>query len=311
MTIPPDRTGPAGLDASLKPAISALADALRARAAVVQLDHPDVDDTGLAIIAAISYAREAGALDLMLQHAVDEDDAANTANAVGPAGPTKRAASDLSHLTGLAIEITRAASRDGELPALVLDTDPSRFGPITSRCVSADHVRSRCHGAPVIPVGEGLLTGSRTVLGAAVLAHEVAHRELGHPTAPRIIGDSVVGLLGLIAALLIGLPALVPGALSVLLLLLQARRVLKRRREEYAADARAVDLLDRIGLDGRGCLLTLLTEVIGVDPWHLRWADWMVLTQPTAARRIRALEQARRTRPGTGAAPASTPEEGA
>jgi Zn-dependent protease with chaperone function len=91
----------------------------------------------------------------------------------------------------------------------------------------------------------------------AVMAHEVAHADLGHVAKAQRLGTGLTIGMVLLDQILPGSRALTPIAGQ----LIQSSY---GRKEEYQADAHGVEILDRAGFDGRSLMantLMWLTEV--------------------------------------------------
>lgn len=199
-----------------------------------------------------------------------------------PAGPS----TDLPGLADLAARIASAASAGDVL--VVVEGEGTYGYAHTGPCTPARR----------IGLGRDLLTVPPHMAG--VLAHEVAHHALGHLDRPDMWATVQRWALRVaVAALVAGgyLPAVRLAALAlagvaalvcVAALLLDAGR---DRRDEYEADAHAVQLLDALGHDGRAATAASLRPMES-DPWWYRAVGWLAGTHPTPAARLRRIEAA-------------------
>ena len=121
------------------------------------------------------------------------------------------------------------------------------------------HINAANAGGGEFYVTTGLLMKANDEQLAGVLAHEVAHADLGHVTKLQTIGTGTN-----IAAVLLnafGVPGagLVPIAGDLLI----ARPY--GRDAEYAADRHGAELLQRTGRDGKRIMATTLTWLMQVE----------------------------------------------
>ena len=121
------------------------------------------------------------------------------------------------------------------------------------------HINAANAGGGEFYVTTGLLTKANDEQLAGVLAHEVAHADLGHVTKMQTIGTGTN-----IAAILLnafGVPGagLVPMAGDLLI----ARPY--GRDAEYAADRHGADILQRTGRDGKRVMAATLTWLMQAE----------------------------------------------
>lgn len=189
------------------------------------------------------------------------------------------AATALQGLAELTADLTRAAHVPGTL--VVVDGDLTDGQAYT-------HLDT-CTRAPQITLAADLLTGGPYPLYGA-LAHEIAHRALGHLTARRPWRwASHAAAVVTVAAVLTGYPWALAAATAAAMTaahLLDARR---QRAEELEADAHSVRLLDAVGLPGRDVVAATLDR-LPADGWWYRTAGWVGGCHPTVAARRRALD---------------------
>jgi Zn-dependent protease with chaperone function len=126
------------------------------------------------------------------------------------------------------------------VPLLRGMNQPCRVDQTRVGIINQDEINAANAGSCEFYVTVGLLRRSNDEQLRGVLAHELAHQDLGHVARAQVVGAG----LGALSA---GLQQLFPGA-GVLAPI--AGELLARgysRSEEYAADRHAVDILQRIG----------------------------------------------------------------
>ncbi|MEO6307296.1 MAG: M48 family metallopeptidase [Nitrospiraceae bacterium] len=121
------------------------------------------------------------------------------------------------------------------------------------------HINAANAGGGEFYVTTGLLTKANDVQLAGVLAHEVAHADLGHVTKLKTIGTGTNIAAVLLSAFGVPGAGLVPMAGDLLL----ARPY--GRDAEYAADRHGADLLLRTGRDGKRVMATTLTWLMQAE----------------------------------------------
>jgi predicted Zn-dependent protease len=166
---------------------------------------------------------------------------------------------------------------------LVRATDHRRpLDQVRVRIMDDPHVNAANAGGGEFYVTTGLLRKANDVQLAGVLAHELAHDDLGHVAKAQVLG---VGLnIGMII-----LDQIIPGsgALTPIAGGLIARAY--SRNEEYAADRHGVDILKRAGYPAQTMLdtLTWLAQTEGTE------GGGFFATHPATADRIDALRNLR------------------
>jgi putative metalloprotease len=140
------------------------------------------------------------------------------------------------------------------------------------------HINAASGGGGAFYVTTGLLQKATDLQLVGVLAHELAHDDLGHVTKAQVLG---VGLsIGMVI-----LDQLIPGsgALTPIAGNLVARAY--SRNEEYAADRHGVDILERAGYPPATMIdtLTWLMQIEGAT------SGGFFATHPGTAERIQAL----------------------
>lgn len=121
------------------------------------------------------------------------------------------------------------------------------------------HINAANAGGGEFYVTTGLLQRANDEQLAGILAHEVAHADLGHVTKLQTIGTGTNIAAGLLSAF--GVPG--AGLLPIAGDLLIARPY--GRDAEYAADRHGAELLQRTGRDGNRIMATTLTWLMKVE----------------------------------------------
>jgi Zn-dependent protease with chaperone function len=140
------------------------------------------------------------------------------------------------------------------------------------------HVNAASAGGGEFYITTGLLQKASDAQLAGVLAHELAHDDLGHVAKAQALGA------GLSIGMLI-LDQLIPGSgvLTPIAGNLVARAY--SRNEEYAADRHGVDILKRAGYPA-GTMIDTLTWLMRVESAH---DGGFFATHPATVDRIQAL----------------------
>jgi len=114
------------------------------------------------------------------------------------------------------------------------------------------HINAASAGNGQFIVTTGLLQKANDEQLRAVLAHELAHQDLGHVAKTQALGTGLnIGMV-LLDQIIPGARVLAPIAGN---LLLNAYT----RNEEYQADAHGVDILNRAGMPGKQMMVNTLT----------------------------------------------------
>ncbi|MEV0237533.1 M48 family metalloprotease [Nonomuraea sp. NPDC050786] len=192
-------------------------------------------------------------------------------------------------------EAAQAMTALTKLPGLVLVTDHG----IGDTAVATG---CRGHSLPVVRLGVDLMTGPESIR-YAVLAHELAHQELGHTT--RVLSSileraSVAAFImlactqGAVWALDVywwGSPARNMVMLLVLGVLWAATALTAKaldRRAEYEADRRGVELLNAAGFPGLDYMREMVADTSKDEAPGTRWV-WILDAHPSSSRRLAAL----------------------
>lgn len=174
---------------------------------------------------------------------------------------------DLERLERIMVPLLRAADR------------PRRPSEVRVGIVDDPGINAANAGNGVFYVTTGLLTRASDNHLRGVLAHEIAHDDLGHVARAQILGTGIN--LGIVL-----LEALIPGSSAVTPI---AGTLIARgysRSEEYEADRHAVRILERAGYSGEILVDTLMwvRRVEGDS------GGGFLSTHPATADRIEALK---------------------
>jgi predicted Zn-dependent protease len=162
---------------------------------------------------------------------------------------------------------------------LVRATDhPRPLDQVKVRIMDDPHINAASAGGGEFYVTTGLLQKANDVQLAGVLAHELAHDDLGHVAKAQALGAGLnIGVV-ILDQIVPGSGVLMPIAGSLI-----ARAY--SRNEEYAADRHGVDILERAGYPAETMMntLTWLNRIEGTD------GGGFFATHPATADRIEAL----------------------
>jgi Zn-dependent protease with chaperone function len=178
--------------------------------------------------------------------------------AAGPA-PSRRAPREEYSAPSREYSTRRVDSVDAErlrrvmVPLLQAMDRPCRVDQVRVGIINQSEINAANAGSCEFYVTAGLLHRANDNQLRGVLAHEVAHQDLGHVAKAQVLGAGI----NILAA---GLQQLFPGAATVAPI---AGELVARgygRTEEYAADQHAVDILRRVGY-GKDTMLDALTWI--------------------------------------------------
>jgi predicted Zn-dependent protease len=144
-----------------------------------------------------------------------------------------------------------------------------------------DHINAANAGGGQFLVTTGLLKKSSDEQLRAIMAHEVAHEDLGHVAKTQALATGLGVGLSLLEQVFPGSAALSPIAGQ---LVVNAYT----RREESEADAHAVELMQRAGYDGRTLMVNSLEWIAKTEGAS---GGGFFATHPATADRIEALKQ--------------------
>ncbi|GGS74185.1 hypothetical protein GCM10010156_36410 [Planobispora rosea] len=154
----------------------------------------------------------------------------------------------------------------------------------------------RCTPAPLVGIGTALLATAGSDALHGTIAHEIAHHALGHstdPAVPLLDRLSTCSAIGAALAWAAHLPGALTLALAVVAITAYLTSAWMQRRAEYAADAYAAVLLDRIGQPGAAIVAATLSAHLADEPrWYAR-IGWLTGSHPTTAARLHRLTHPR------------------
>jgi Zn-dependent protease with chaperone function len=138
------------------------------------------------------------------------------------------------------------------VPLLRAMNHPLQPGQVKVGVMNDPHINAASAGSGEFFVTTGLLQKANDEELRGVLAHELAHQDLGHVAKSQAVGTGLnIGMI-LLDQIIPGARVLAPIAGN---LVLNAYT----RKEEYAADAHGVDILNRAGLPGKQTMVDTLT----------------------------------------------------
>ncbi len=167
-------------------------------------------------------------------------------------------------------------------PLILAMDHPRPLNQVKVGIMDDPHINAASAGGGEFYVTTGLLRKANDSQLAGVLAHELAHDDLGHVAKAQALGAGLnIGMV-ILDQIIPGSGALTPIAGSLV-----ARAY--GRSEEYAADNHGVDILKRAGYPAATMMnaLTWLTQVEGTS------AGGFFATHPATADRIEALRNVR------------------
>jgi beta-barrel assembly-enhancing protease len=159
---------------------------------------------------------------------------------------------------------------------------PRALDQVKVRIMDDTHINAASAGGGEFYVTTGLLQKASDVQLAGVLAHELAHDDLGHVAKAQALGAGLnIGMV-ILDQVIPGSGALTPIAGGLI-----ARAY--SRSEEYAADRHGLDILKRAGYPAQTMLdtLTWLAQTEGTE------SGGFFATHPATADRIEALRKVR------------------
>jgi predicted Zn-dependent protease len=149
--------------------------------------------------------------------------------------------------------------------------------------VADDHINAANGGGGDFYVTSGLLQKADDTKLRGILAHEIAHADLGHVARTQRLGMGVE--LGIIL-----LDQIYPGSSALTPLAGQLIVNAYTRGEEHEADAHGVELLKRAGYDGRSVMAGTLGWLASVEGDS---GGGFFATHPATGDRIKAVQELR------------------
>ena len=174
-----------------------------------------------------------------------------------------------------------ARLKSAMLPLLQVLNRPLSPGQVKIGVMNDPHINAANAGNGEFFVTTGLLQKANDEQLRAVLAHELAHQDLGHVAKAQALGTGLSIGMVLLDQIIPGSRVLAPIAGN---LLLNAYT----RNEEYQADAHGVELLKRAGMPGKQMMvntLTWLEQTEGASP------GGFFATHPATGDRIAAVQK--------------------
>jgi predicted Zn-dependent protease len=168
------------------------------------------------------------------------------------------------------------------LPLLKATNHPRRFEQIHLKVLDDARINAASAGGGEFYVTSGLLNRANDDQLRGVLAHEIAHDDLGHPAKAQVLGTG----LGLGVMLL---DQLIPGSRAVAPIAGTLIAGSYSRPQEYEADRHAVQILRRAGYSK-----TVMTDTLA---WLLQAqgnsGGGILSTHPATSDRVQALKSLR------------------
>jgi metalloprotease len=166
--------------------------------------------------------------------------------------PPRRAEAPASTPTK-AVDASQAARlQQIMIPLLKAMDHPIPLNQVKVGLISDPHINAANAGGGEFYVTTGLLEKANDDQLRAVLAHEIAHADLGHVTKLKTLGTGLN--IGMIL-----LDQIIPGSRALTPLAGQLVANAYTRSEEYQADSHGVDILRRAGYDGKALMANTLT----------------------------------------------------
>ncbi|MBI4529416.1 MAG: M48 family metallopeptidase [Deltaproteobacteria bacterium] len=170
------------------------------------------------------------------------------------------------------------------IPLLRARNNPRGANEVRIGIVRDSSINAANAGGGVFYLTTGLLERASDDQLRGVLAHEIAHDDLGHVAKAKVLGAGLN--LGVVL-----LERLIPGssAVSPIAGTLIARGY--SRSEEYAADRHGVEILRRAGYPGRDVMINALTWVSRASEARGGGGGGFLSTHPATSERIDALRR--------------------
>ena len=230
------------------------------------------------------FTRHAGALGAALVLSATDTGCADLVGSSGSASPPQTSTSSRTPATSSRPVDGQQAQRLQKVmtPLIKAMNRPLPLNQVKIGILDDTHINAASAGGGEFYVTTGLLQKADDLRLAGVLAHELAHDDLGHVAKAQALGAGLnIGMV-ILDQIVPGSGALTPIAGGLI-----ARAY--SRNEEYAADRHGVDILKRAGYPAATMLNTLmwLGQTEGTD------GGGFFATHPATADRIEALRNVR------------------
>jgi putative metalloprotease len=166
------------------------------------------------------------------------------------------------------------------IPLLKASNHPSQFSRITVKIVADPSINAGSAGGGQFLITSGLLDKANDEQLRGVLAHEIAHEDLGHPAKLQLIGAGLSLGAALLEKALPGSASFAPIAGSVI-------TASYSRPQELEADRHAVTILRRAGYS-KAVMIDTLTWIMRIEG---NSGGGFLSTHPATSERIRALQR--------------------
>jgi predicted Zn-dependent protease len=165
-------------------------------------------------------------------------------------------------------------------PLVQAADNPDRFAQINVQIVDDAKINAGTSGGGQFLVTTGLLRQFNDNELRGVLAHEIAHEDLGHPVKQQLVNAGLSIGVALLERVFPGSGNLTPVAGNII-------AANYSRPQELAADRHAVTILNRAGYS-KQTMIDALTRIIAVEG---NSGGGFISTHPATDERIRALQQ--------------------
>ena len=203
---------------------------------------------------------------------------------VGTAGspspsPAPRSSSERPTTTAQVDPAQAARLKNIMVPLLQAMDRPIPLNEVRMGIMNDPHINAANAGGGEFYVTTGLLQKANDNQLRAVLAHEIGHADLGHVAKLQRLGTGLsIGMI-LLDQIIPGSGALTPIAGKLI-------ANAYTRKEEYEADAHAVDVMKRAGYDGRRLMASTLQWLMDTEGGS---SGGFFATHPATSERIQAV----------------------
>jgi metalloprotease len=195
----------------------------------------------------------AGALFMMFVAGCSIGTTSGQSGSSTPTGSTASRSASSSQPAAVKITPEQAARlKAAMVPLLAAMNKPIQPSQIKIGVMNDPHINAANAGNNEFYVTTGLLEKADDEHLRGVLAHELAHQDLGHVTKASVVGT------GLNIGMVI-LDQIIPGSGALAPIAGKAILNAYTRKEEYQADAHGVEILNRAGMPGKQIMVDTLT----------------------------------------------------